>query len=226
MLPRERCSSGKLEHSEQLEDAEVSDTHFFGINGRGKLSDLFDFVFVSADLRAAEEATERKDSLLDRILRRAVDRTGFDEGIEEITANFAARYVELSEAHLATQLDEVAAQITAEVESYSPGRAIRLSQAAGTMKPPPSVVAVHVADRGAETPVTHQGHGFQRTLLLAGLTVLSRQSRVGEQSTSMFLAIEEPEALPASDPGTRFCFRAPESRRGYDSENADCLRHP
>ena len=183
----------ELEHPDQLEDAEVSDTHFFGINGRGKLSDLFDFVFVSADLRAAEEATERKDSLLDRILRRAIDREEFDAGVKEITATFAAQYVELSEERLATQLDEVAAQLTAEVESYSPGRTIRLSQAAGAMKPPPSLVEVHVTDRGAETPVTHQGHGFQRTLLLAGLTVLSRQARVGEQSTSMFLAIEEPE---------------------------------
>lgn len=183
----------ELEHPDQLEDAEVSDTHFFGINGRGKLSELFDFVFVSADLRAAEEATERKDSILDRILRRAIDRTGFDERVEEITTDFTARYVELSKAHLATQLDEVAARLTEEVASYSPGRTIRLSQAAGAMRPPPSIVEVHVADRGAETPVTHQGHGFQRTLLLAGLTVLSRQARVGEQSTSMFLAIEEPE---------------------------------
>lgn len=183
----------ELEHPEELTDAEVSDTHFFGINGRGKLSDLFDFVFVSADLRAAEEATERKDSLLDRILRRAIDRAAFDEGVEGITADFAAKYVELSGEHLSTQLDEVAAQLTAEVGSYSPGRSIRLRQAAGAMKPPPSIVEVHIADRGAETPVTHQGHGFQRTLLLAGLTVLSRQARVGEQSTSMFLAIEEPE---------------------------------
>ena len=186
-------SDWELQHPEQLEDAEVSDTHFFGINGRGKLSELFDFVFVSADLRAAEETTERKDSLLDRILRRAIDRKEFDRHVEEIALSFAAQYGALSEAHLASQLAVLADQLTSEVGSYGAGKTIRLSQAAGTMRPPASVVEIHVADRGAETPVTHQGHGFQRTLLLSGLTVLSRHARLGEQATSMFLAIEEPE---------------------------------
>ena len=183
----------ELDHPDLLEDAEVSDSHFFGINGRGTLSSLFDFVFVSADLRASEEATERKDSLLDRIVKRAIDRKDFDAGVEEIAAQFAVRYKALSEEHLTSQLDEVAAQITAEVNHYSPGRTIRLRQASADVKAPGSMVDVHVADRGAETPVTHQGHGFQRTLLLAGLTVLSRQTREGEQASSMFLAIEEPE---------------------------------
>ena len=58
------------DHPDQLTDAEVSDTHFFGVAGQGKLSSLFDFVLVSADLRASEE-TPARDSLLSRILQRA-----------------------------------------------------------------------------------------------------------------------------------------------------------
>ena len=48
------------QHPELLADAEVSDTHFFGFNSRGKLSELFDYVFVSADLRAVDETSGAK----------------------------------------------------------------------------------------------------------------------------------------------------------------------
>ncbi len=183
----------ELDHPEQLDDAEVSDSHFFGINGRGVLSSLFDFVFVSADLRASEETVERKNSLLDRIIQRTLRRDEFDAAVEELTKDFETKYDVLSKEHIDYQLNLIAKELTTEVSAYSPGREIRLSQATASVKVPPAMIGVQVADRGAETPVTHQGHGFQRTLLLAGLTVLSRQARQGEQSSSMFLAIEEPE---------------------------------
>lgn len=183
----------ELDHPEALEEAEVSDSQFFGINSRGVLSELFDFVFVSADLRAAEETTEHKDSLLGRILRRAVQRDEFNDAVQKIAETFETDYRTLGEVHIAKQLDDVAAQLTTEVSSYSPGRKIRVNQVPATMKAPPSTFDVVVEDRGAATPVSYQGHGFQRTLLLAGLTVLSRQSRQGGQASSMLLAIEEPE---------------------------------
>jgi len=183
----------EIEHPELLEDAEVSDSHFFGVNGRGTLSNLFDFVFVSADLRASEEATERKDSLLERIIRRAIRRDEFDAAVDKIAQQFETQYLALGEEHIVKQLDDIAGQLTAEVSTYSPGRTIQLAQAPGQVKAPPTMVDLQVTDRGAATPVTHQGHGFQRTLLLAGLTVLSRQGRQGDQSSCMFLAIEEPE---------------------------------
>src|SRR5512134_2694761 len=41
--------------------------------------------------------------------------------------------------------------------------------------------------------VAHQGHGFQRALLVAALTVLSNSRRIEGQAPRMLLAIEEPE---------------------------------
>ena len=205
----------ELANGDMLEDSEVSDTHFFGVNGRGALSTLFDFVFVSADLRATEETTDRKDSLLERIIRRAIRRESFDVAVQAISADFEQKYRDLGEVHIDGQLDDLSRQITAEVEAYSPGRTIHLSQVPAAVKAPPSVVSVHVTDRGAETPVTHQGHGFQRTLLLAGLTVLSRQARQGNQSTSMFLAIEEPEL-----------FQHPTQARAFASVLRSIARDP
>lgn len=183
----------ELDHVECLVDAETSDSHFFGFHGQGVLSSLFDFVFVAADLRAAEETVERKDSMLDRIVSRALSRADFDDGVREITEVFGEQYRKLGEQHLDQQLANIGAQITKEVEAFSPGRRVRLAQARGSLRVAPSSIGVQVDDRGAQTPVTHQGHGFQRTLLVAGLRVLSRQLRGTSQSTSMFLAIEEPE---------------------------------
>lgn len=51
---------------------------------------------------------------------------------------------------------------------------------------------VHVADDGVPTDVAHQGHGFQRALLMAVLNELARAEDEGDVP-AVFLAIEEPE---------------------------------
>jgi hypothetical protein len=46
-------------HTDQLVDApETLQTNFFGFNSGGKMSGLFDFVLVTADLRASEESID------------------------------------------------------------------------------------------------------------------------------------------------------------------------
>jgi putative ATP-dependent endonuclease of OLD family len=48
-------------HTDQLVDAPESlQTNFFGFNSGGKMSGLFDFVLVTADLRASEESIDGK----------------------------------------------------------------------------------------------------------------------------------------------------------------------
>lgn len=189
----EAMNSWERENPDRLSDSEVSDTHFFGVVGQGKLSDLFDFVFVSADLRASEETSNAKDSLLSRILRRAVEREDFDSAAAVLVQDFADQYTELGEQHLSGQLDDLAAELTTEVASYSSGRSIRLRNAQTTVRPVAAAVEVLVSELATETPVALQGHGFQRTLLLAALSVLSRRRRAEPHSGQMFLAIEEPE---------------------------------
>jgi hypothetical protein len=66
-------------HTDQLVDApEALQTNFFGFNSGGKMSGLFDFVLVTADLRASEESTDGKSSIIGRILERSVDRAAAD----------------------------------------------------------------------------------------------------------------------------------------------------
>lgn len=202
-------------HPSLLSEAEVSDTHFFGIHGQGKLSQLFDFVFVSADLRAPEETSASRDSLLSRILQRAVVRDDFDNATASLVEEFARRYSELGEEHLGHQLDDLATELTDEVAAYAPGRTIVLKSSPGVVKPVPATVDVRVADVASETPVGNQGHGFQRTLLLAALTVLSRRRRSELTSGQMFLAIEEPEL-----------FQHPTQARAFASVLRDLASDP
>src|SRR6202035_1591901 len=61
-------SDWEHEHPAHLEESEVSGTHFFGFAGQGLMSGLLDYVLVTADLRASEEAQDSKTSLLGRML--------------------------------------------------------------------------------------------------------------------------------------------------------------
>jgi energy-coupling factor transporter ATP-binding protein EcfA2 len=181
------------ENPDSLTPAEVSDTHFFGFNGRGKLSHLFDFVFVSADLRAHEETTDARDSTLGRILQRALDREHLDAGVQALVDEFGKGFEELSAKHLDSQLSIIGEDLSDELSKFTNGRRVHLSASVPVLKAPATRVDVAVDASGIHTPVQLQGHGLQRALLLSALTVLSRTSRDGESAARMFLAIEEPE---------------------------------
>lgn len=183
----ERCNP------EALSDAEISDTHLFGFNARGKLSELFDFVFVSADLRASEEADDAKGSIFARILQRTLDRKALDESITGLVANFERDYEALNTKHLSSQLSLVSSELTSEVQLFTRGRSVALTAVPAPVRPQSPRIDVSISDASIATPVHHQGHGFQRTLLVAALTVLSRRLRSAGPDSQMFLAIEEPE---------------------------------
>lgn len=180
-------------HPELLSEAEVSATHFFGFNGRGALSAVFDYVFVAADLRAQDEVSGSKSSLLSRILGQAVNQDGLNEAASALSDSFRNQYAELVATHIGKQLDAVASELSAEIQAYAAGRSVTLPAGDLVLRPAPGPVEVHVTDSCIETPVFQQGHGFQRTLLIAALTVLSRRGRSGSSPGHMFLAIEEPE---------------------------------
>ena len=180
-------------HPQELTEADISDTHFFGFNGRGVLSSLFDFVFVSADLRAEDETTDGRDTILGRILQYALDRSELNSSVSTLTSEFEASYARLNEVHLSSQLQAIGESISSQVSAYSKGRSVTLSATTPSLKPQFPKIEVGISDGSVSTPVGLQGHGLQRTLLLSALTVLSRSSRPQQGSGHMFLAIEEPE---------------------------------
>lgn len=180
-------------HTDQLVDApEALQTNFFGFNSGGKMSGLFDFVLVTADLRASEESTDGKSSIIGRILERSVDRAAADEEIAKIVEESRTKQQKVYEEKFKGQLEAMTTQLNEVVTSYSPGRAVTVSPAEVELKAPRTTFEVAVLDGATETIVERQGHGFQRTLLVSALQLLA-QSGAASAEGVICLAVEEPE---------------------------------
>jgi predicted ATP-dependent endonuclease of OLD family len=185
--------SWEAENTDALTDAPESlQTNFFGFNSGGKMSGLFDFVLVTADLRASEESVDGKASIIGRILERSVDRTAADEEIAKIVESSRAAQQKVYDEKFAAQLEEMASQLNEVVTSYSPGRAINVTPTEVELKAPRTTFDVSVLDGANETAVERQGHGFQRTLLISALQLLAQSGSASAEGT-ICLAIEEPE---------------------------------
>lgn len=180
-------------NTERLVEApEALQTNFFGFNSGGKMSGLFDFVLVTADLRASEESLDGKASIIGRILERSVDRTVADEEIASIVEDARVRQQKVYEDKFKSQLKTMTTQLNTIVTSYAPGRAVSVTPAEVELKAPRTTFGVSILDGATETAVERQGHGFQRTLLISALQLLAQSSAASEEGV-ICLAIEEPE---------------------------------
>lgn len=180
-------------HTDQLVDApEALQTNFFGFNSGGKMSGLFDFVLVTADLRASEESVDGKSSIIGKILERSVDRTAADEEIARIVEDSRTKQQQVYEEKFKSQLEAVTTRLNEVVTSYSPGRTVTVAPAEVELKAPRTTFEVAVRDGATETAVERQGHGFQRTILISALQLLA-QSGSASADGVICLAIEEPE---------------------------------
>ncbi|MEO5917327.1 MAG: ATP-dependent endonuclease [Luteolibacter sp.] len=180
-------------HTDELVEAPESlQTNFFGFNSGGKMSGLFDFVLVTADLRASEESIDGKSSIIGRILERSVDRAAADVEIANIVEESRAKQQKVYEEKFKEQLETMTTQLNQVVASYSPGRAVTISPAEVELKAPRTTFDVAVLDGTTVTEVERQGHGFQRTLLISALQLLAQSGSASAEGV-ICLAIEEPE---------------------------------
>lgn len=189
----EAMTTWEASHTALLEDTlESLQTNFFGFNSGGKMSGLFDFVLVTADLRASEESIDGKSSIIGRILERSVDRAAADEEIAKIVEEARAKQQQVYEDKFKEQLDVITTQLNKVVTAYAPGRTVTVSPVEVELKAPRTTFDVTVLDGTTETAVDRQGHGFQRTLLISALQLLA-QSGAASAEGVICLAIEEPE---------------------------------
>lgn len=192
-VANQAMTAWESDHTDQLEEAPESlQTNFFGFNSGGKMSGLFDYVLVTADLRASEESIDGKSSIIGRILERSVDRAAADAEIAKIVEDSRARQQAVYEEKFKAQLEAITTQLNEIVNSYSPGRAVTVCPAEVELKAPRTTFDVAVLDGTTETAVVRQGHGFQRTLLISALQLLA-QSGAASAEGVICLAIEEPE---------------------------------
>ena len=180
-------------HPNDLEDVpENLRTDFFGFNGNGQMSDLFNYILVSADLRASEQAQDAKGSVIGQILERSIDRSAADGEIAQIVeASRRAQQVVFDEK-FKPELGRIAARLTEVVKSYSAGREVEISPAGMVSRPTKTSFNLAIRDGLTATEVEGQGHGFQRALLVASLQVLAESKNTNSNGV-ICLAIEEPE---------------------------------
>jgi len=181
------------QHPERLEETEFNVTHLWGFNGQNKLSGLFDYVLVTADLRAAEQSQDGKKTIIGRILERAVDRETANAEFVALAAEVSGRQAAINEKHLSAQLDQLATKLTQEVGAFAANRGVKLHAETPDLRPTPATINVTVSDALTETSVDRQGHGFQRALLIAALKLLAEQGAAHGDGSVICLAIEEPE---------------------------------
>ncbi|MYW53479.1 AAA family ATPase [Streptomyces sp. SID8376] len=189
----EAMRTWELANRDRLTEAEIEDTHFFGFAGQSRLAQLIDFVFVSADLRAYEEADDHKATALGRILDHAVDRSQANEQLSEIEESAHLARQEVHSKVYGPVLDEVSAALSAEVAKFTTGREVVVTPTVQAPRPARTTFQVSIRDGAAHTSVHRQGHGFQRALIIAALKYLADRRRPADGMRTLCLAIEEPE---------------------------------
>ncbi|MGV9315534.1 ATP-dependent nuclease [Streptomyces sp. NPDC003691] len=189
----EAMRAWELANRERLTESEVEDTHFFGFAGQSVLAQLIDFVFVSADLRAYEEADDQKATALGRILDHAVDRTGANEQLGQVEESAHLAREKIHAEVYGPVLDELSSALSSEVEKFTTGRRVVVTPVVHPPRPARTAFSVTIRDGAAETSVHRQGHGFQRALIIAALKFLADRRQPEGGTRTFCLAIEEPE---------------------------------
>jgi putative ATP-dependent endonuclease of OLD family len=180
-------------NNDRLEEAEVPGTNFFGFAGQGVMSGLFDYVLVTADLRATEETQDTKSTVIGRILERAVDRTVADTELAELVTTLESQQNEINSRHFSEQLRIISDELTKAVGTFTTGRKVQVKTEDLQLKPQAAHFRVSILDHITETRIDRQGHGFQRALLISALRLLAERSPAGPGEGVICLAIEEPE---------------------------------
>ena len=176
--------------------------HLFGFGGGRKLRECFEYVFVSADADALDAFGLGRGSPLSRLLTNigGLDVTAQEE-IDRLQRETQEKLSDIFGSARNEALKQIADGITERVRDYVPAAAVELEEALKPPRPPEAEPIVKVInDGGYPTDVERQGHGLQRTLVIAvlqeladALTANDSNGREPRPTKSLMLAIEEPE---------------------------------
>lgn len=189
----------EMEHPDRCDEVEQDAGRLLGYTsvGQSAIGSRFKFVFVPGLRDAAEEAMERRGSLLERLLTAIADqRVQANERLSELEQDIRERYAEVVQESHGPTLDGLAESLETHMRRYVPTAGITLRPIHAELR----IGAPAVELRGGEsqdlTDLGRQGHGFQRTFIIAALEYLAETAREIEEAgdaPSLFLAIEEPE---------------------------------
>ena len=190
------------ENTGECELRPASASHLFGFSGGPKLRECFEYVFVSADTDAPDAFGLGRGSPLSRLLASigSLDISTQEE-IDRVQREAQEKLSDLFGSARNEALKQIADGITERVRDYVPAAAVELEEELKPPRPPEAEPVVKVVnDGGYPTDVGRQGHGLQRTLVIAVLQeladALAAEGPSGNEAPpakSLMLAIEEPE---------------------------------
>lgn len=190
---KDALNEWERQHPDALELTDREATHLFGFVGQGRLNGRFDYVLVPA---VADPAAEARDAPR-TMLRQLVDRSGAHSA--RMRERLSALEVAVTE-QINTIVGEegqdtfeaLSASVTEELARLVPEGMVALEARPPSLQVPMPGVELRVGDGGHMSDVSHQGHGFQRALLIAMVQQLVRAEQQGDPP-GLFLALEEPE---------------------------------
>jgi putative ATP-dependent endonuclease of the OLD family len=194
---------------EIVDDENASQLFGYKAVGKSKLVERFPFVFVPAMRDAVTEATERRGSLLSRLLTAVAEqRAAANEGLKAIETDARTKYEDAIATTHGPVLDDLGDRISTQLRRYVPSAQIKLEPTASGFSIEPPRVELRGGEEHELTDLSRQGHGFQRAFVISVLEYLADTEFVGEGANkpTLFLAIEEPE-LYQHPPRARHFFR-------------------
>lgn len=188
MLSWERTHPGECTTS--LTDASSA----IGVNADDALSARVRYFRIPAVRDASQEAREGRGTLLTRLLLTiAEQRSAAGELAREIEARFQKEFSDRVEPAHRESVKSLADAMTRELRGYIDDAVIELFAASDPVRLPEPSMSVRAGEGDEVTNLDRQGHGFQRSFLMAALQLLATAEASGEGAPSIFLAADEPE---------------------------------
>lgn len=217
----------EMEHPGDCEPAEQDASALFGYSsvGQSKISSRFKFVFVPGLRDAAQDAVEQKGSLLEQLLAAiAEQRAEANEELVALEEETQRRYAAVIEDSHGPTLRGLAESLEGHLRRYVPNASLTLQPVEAKLKVGSPQVRLQGGEAQDLSDLGRQGHGFQRTFIIAALEYLAETAAAaaGEADRpTLFFAIEEPE-LYQHPPRARHFFNTLSSLTRTDQNVQVC----
>lgn len=201
----------EMAHDTECDPADGDASHLFGYAsvGKRKLSNRFKFVFVPGLQDAAEQATERKGTILERLLTAITDqRAEANAGLTELEDRLREEYAELVDATHRPTLDGLASRLGDQMRRYVPTAEIRLDPVEPQLSIAPPLIRLRGGEEHHLTDLGRQGHGFQRTFLIAALEYLASARIADDEDRPTVPGDRGARAVPAPTARHALCWHA------------------
>jgi putative ATP-dependent endonuclease of OLD family len=188
----------EMQHPDRCDKVDDEAGHLLGYRsvGEKRLSDRYKFVLVPAVRDAASEAVERKGTILQQLLTAiAEQRAEADEKLVDLQEDMRSRYAKVVDESHGPTLNGLGDQLSAQMRRYIPTADVIIEPQTPDLSIAPPQVSLRAGEERHVTDLGRQGHGFQRTFIIAALEYLAGQAPAEDDSDRpmLHLALEEPE---------------------------------